>query len=65
MLNEKHMSKLYCAKAANIVVYLMNQCTTSGMHELIPHEKFFGKKPDLSRVWIFGSIAYVQILDEK
>ena len=33
MLNEKHMPKSYWAKAANTAVYLMNRCTTSGVHE--------------------------------
>ena len=46
-------------------VYLMNQCTTSGVHEVTPHKKYFGKKPDLSHTGIFGSIAYMQIPDEK
>ena len=35
------------------------------MHEVTPHEKYYGKKPDLSHVRIFGSIAYVHIPDEK
>ena len=43
----------------------MNRCTTSGVHDLIPHEKFYGKKPNLSHVKIFGSIAFVHIPDEK
>ena len=49
----------------NIVVYLMNRCTTSRVHEVTPCEKYFGKKPDLSHTRIFGAIAYVHILDEK
>ena len=42
----------------------MNRCTTSGVHDVTPHEKLFGKKPDLSHVRIFGSIAYVHIPDD-
>ena len=42
----------------------MNMCTTSGVHDVTPHEKFFGKKPDLSHVRVFGSIAYVHIPDD-
>ena len=30
-----------------------------------PHEKYYGKKPDVSHVRIFGSIAYVHVPDEK
>ena len=65
MLNEKHMPKSYWAKAANIVVYLMNRCTTSGVHDVTPHNKYYGKKSNLSHVRIFDSISYVHILDEK
>ena len=65
MMNEKHMPKSYWAEAADTTVYLMNRCTTSGVHEVTPHEKYYGRKPDLSHTRIFGAIAYVHIPDEK
>ena len=64
MMNEKNLPKWYWAKAANTAAYVMNKCTTSGVHDVTPHEKFFGKKSDLSHVRIFGSIAYVHIPDD-
>ena len=63
MMNEKNLPKWYWAEAANTAVYLMNRCTTSGVHDVTPHEKFFEKKPDISHVRVFGSIAYVHIPD--
>ena len=65
MMNEKHMPKSYWAEAAHTAIYLMNRCTTSGVDEVTPHEKYHGRKPDLSHTRIFGAIAYVQIPDEK
>ena len=65
MLNEKHMPKSYWAEVANIVVYHMNRCTISGVHEVTPYEKYYGKKPDLSHVRIFDSLAFMHIPDEK
>ena len=65
MLKENLMPKLYWVEAADTSVYLMNRCTTSGVHEVTPHEKYFGKKPDLSHTRIFGVIAYAHIPDEK
>ena len=65
MMNEKHLPKSYWDEAANTIVYLMNRCITSGMHDVIPYENFYGKKPNLSHIMIFGSIAYKHILDEK
>ena len=49
----------------NTVVYLMNRCTTSGVHKITPDEKFYGKKSVISHVTIFDSIAFVHIPDEK
>ena len=65
MMNEKHMPKSYWAKAANTAIYLMNRCTTSGVHEVTPHESYYGKQQDLLHTRIFGVITYVHIPDEK
>ena len=65
MMNEKHLPKSYWVEAANMVIYLLNLCTSSRVQEVTPSEFFYGKKPDLSHVGIFGSIAYVHIPDEK
>ena len=65
MMNKKHPPKSYWAEAANKAIYLMNHCTTSRVHDITPHEKFYGKKPDLSHVKIFDWIAFVHIPDEK
>ena len=65
MMNEKHMPKSYWAEAANTAVYLMNRCTTFGVHEVKPHERYYEKKPDLSHTRIFDAITYVHIPDEK
>ena len=65
MINEKHMPRHYWAEAACTAVYLMNRCTTDGVHELTPYEKYVGRKPDLAHVRVFGSIAYVHIPDKQ
>ena len=59
-LNEKHLPKPYWAKAENSVVYLMKRCTTSGVHEITPHEKYYGKKPNLSHIRIFVGYSLEQ-----
>ena len=65
MMNEKNLPKPYCSKAANTTIYLMNKSKTSGVHDVTLHEKFIGKKPNLSHVTVFGSIGYVHIPYEK
>ena len=44
MMNEKDTPKSYWAEVVDIVVYLMNRCTTSGVHDVMPHETSYGKK---------------------
>ena len=65
MMNEKNLPTSYWVEVANTTVYLMNWCTTSGVRDVTPHEKFYGKKSDLSHVRIFGSIASIHIPNEK
>ena len=59
------MPKSYWVEAANTVIYVMNWCTTSGVHEVTPHDKCYGNQLNLSHVRIFNSIAYVHIPDGK
>ena len=61
MMHEKHMLNFYWAEATSMTVYLMNQCTTNGMHELNPYEILVGRKPIHSHLKVFGSIANVRI----
>ena len=65
VMNEKRLPKSYWDEATNTTIYLTNHCTTSRVHDITPYEKFYGKKPDLSHVRIFGSIAFEHIPNEK
>ncbi|MCO5574122.1 hypothetical protein L7F22_027901 [Adiantum nelumboides] len=42
----------------------MNRTPTAAIHNVTPEEKFFGKKPDLGHLKVFGCIAYVHVPDE-
>ena len=63
-MHEKHMSNFYWAEAAFTAVYMMNRCTTNRVHELTPYEIFVGRKPILSHLKVFRSIANVRIPNE-
>ena len=63
MLEEKHMPKIYWAEAVRTAVYLQNRTSANG--GVSPHELYFGKKPNLAHLRIFGSIAYVHVPKEK
>ena len=64
MMNKNNLSKSCWAKVASIVVYLLNTCTTSGVHDITSHKKYYGRKPNLSDVRIFGIIVYMHLPDE-
>ena len=48
----------------SIAVYIMNRTPTAAIHDMMPEEKFCGRKPDLAHLKVFGCIAYVHVLDE-
>ena len=61
MLQEKNMPQTYWSEAPIMVVYLINRCTTEGVHNINPHEKYFGTKPNLSHLKVFGCISFVHV----
>ena len=63
ILEEKHMPKVYWAKAVTTTFYLQNRtCANGGVS---PHKLFFGKKQNLAHLRVFDSIAYVHMPKEK
>ena len=56
IMNETNPLKSYWSEVANMVINLMTRCTTSRVHYITPHERFYGKKLNLSHVRIFGFI---------
>jgi hypothetical protein len=61
MMTEKNMP-LYCwAEAVNTANYILNRCITSRVHEVTPEECFYGRKPSLGHLKVFGCFAYVHV----
>ena len=61
MLEEKSMPKFYWAEAVRTTVYIQNRIGD----KVSAHELYFGHKPNLRHLKIFGSIAYVHVPEEK
>ena len=55
---------LYYWAEATTVIYLMNRCTTSGIHHLTPEEVYFGIKSNLTHLNVFGCVCFVHIPQE-
>ena len=57
------MPKFYWAEAVRTTVYLQNLASANG--GVSPHELYFGKKPNLAQLKVFGSIVNVHVPKEK
>ncbi|KAJ7976200.1 Retrovirus-related Pol polyprotein from transposon TNT 1-94 [Quillaja saponaria] len=65
LLKSKNMPKEFWAEAVSCVVYLSNRCPTKGVENQTPQEAWSGKKPNVSHLRIFGSIAYAHVPDQE
>ena len=65
MLRSKKMPKEFWAEAVACVVYLSNLSSSRSVRGMTPQETWSGKKPSVSHLRVFGSIAYIHIPDEK
>jgi hypothetical protein len=61
MLEEKSLPRFYWAEAVRTAVYIQNRIGD----RVSTHERYFGMKPDLRHLRVFGSVAYVHIPKEK
>ena len=61
MLEEKSLPKFYGAEALTTAVYIQNRIRD----KVSAHELYFGTKPNLRHLRVFGSIAYVHVPKEK
>jgi hypothetical protein len=65
MLKSKKMPKEFWAEAVACAVYLSNRSPTRSVWGKTPQEAWSGRKPGISHLRVFGSVAHVHIPDEK
>jgi hypothetical protein len=65
MLHEKELPKKLWAEAANTSVYLLNRMPTRALQKKTPFEAWFGYKPDLQQLKIFGCICFTHVPQVK
>jgi hypothetical protein len=58
ILHEKELPKKLWAEAANTSVYLLNRMPTSALQKRTLFEAWFGYKPDLQHLKIFGCLCF-------
>ena len=57
MLEEKSMPKFYWDEVIRTTVYIQNRIG----EKVSAHELYFGRKPNLRHLRVFGSITYVHV----
>jgi hypothetical protein len=66
MITATNQSRELWAEASNCAVYLRNRVIGKALPEMTPYEAWFGRKPNLSHLRMFGCSAYMHIpADER
>uniref|UniRef100_A0A2N9JBE9 Integrase catalytic domain-containing protein n=1 Tax=Fagus sylvatica TaxID=28930 RepID=A0A2N9JBE9_FAGSY len=65
MLKSKKMPKELWAEAVDCAVYLSNRCPTRSVQGKTPQQAWSRKKPTISHLRVFGSIAYVHVPNQE
>ena len=65
MLIHSNLPSKFWAEAVQTAVYVQNRVPTSAVRNMTPYECWFGRKPDISNLRVFGCICYYHIPDEQ
>eukprot|EP00253_Pinus_taeda_P002251 PITA_02251 len=65
MLTFNRLSPTYWAEAIHTAVYMRNRSPTASLDGITPYEAWFGFKPRVKHLRVFGSICYALIPKEK
>ena len=65
LLSEAGLSKAYWAECLASLVHVLDRCPTAAVHGSTPFERWFGKKPDVGHLRVWGCLAYVHIQRDK
>ena len=65
MLHSKGLPLYLWAEAASTAVYLRNRCSSETLNGKTPFEKWFGARPSVSHLRIFGSEFYAHVPKEQ
>ena len=65
MLHDQDLPMLLWAEANGIAVYVQNRTPHRVLKNKTPEEVFFGQKPEVSHLRIFGYLVYINIPKEK
>ncbi|KAL0553407.1 hypothetical protein IC582_007302 [Cucumis melo] len=65
MLHEKSLPKKFWAEAANTTIFLQNRLPTKAVKEKTPFEAWYGYKPSLKFLKVFGCLCLTHVPQSK
>jgi len=65
LLNESGLPEKFWVECLASLVHVTNLCPTSALVGKTPHEIWYGKKPDVSHLRVWGCLAYVHVQRDK
>ena len=64
MLSHADLSNAYCAEAVATATYLRNwMVSVASKSSQTPYQMWFGEKPDLKHLRVFGCVVYAHVPD--
>ncbi|XP_072094084.1 uncharacterized mitochondrial protein AtMg00710-like [Arachis hypogaea] len=65
MLHEKELPKEFWAEAANTAVFLQNRLPSKALKDKTPFEAWYGYKPSLTFLKVFGCVCFAHVPQVK
>jgi len=65
LLHEKNLPKKFWAEAANTAVFLQNRLPTRALKDQTPFEAWYGYKPSLNFLKVFGCLCFTLVPQVK
>ena len=65
MLHAQEMGNKFWAEAVAMTVYLKNHSPTKALDSSTPEEAWFGWKPSVNHLQVFGCKAFIHVPDQK
>ena len=65
MLHEKNLPKKFWAEAAHTAIFLQNRLLSKAVKDQTPYEAWYGYKPSLNFLKIFGCLCFTHVPQNK
>lgn len=61
----KNLPNIFWSKAVATFLYFLNRCLVRSVQNITPYQAWFGRKPNISHLRVFGCISYAHVPTEK